>query len=324
MDKLDRIYELDKLLKRRKTPISRSDLERFLGLKRASTNRLLGFCRDRLHMPIQHSRELGGYYYDESAKNVYELPGLWFNPSELRGLMVSHKLLAEVQPGVLQPYIAPLQQRIEDLLEHRRAGSKEVWKRIRILPMANREARLEDFQQVTDALVTRRKVRIVYSSRSKDEVTERWVSPQRLVYYRDNWYLDAWCHMRKGLRTFSLDQMRVLETGEKGREVPDEELDAHVTHTFGIFSGAPSAKATIHFSAEAARWVADEEWHPQQESRHLEDGKWELVVPYGNPAELIRDILKFGPDAEVISPPDLRKQVEEKLSRTLRLYRNLK
>ncbi|MDT8429578.1 MAG: WYL domain-containing protein [Pseudomonadales bacterium] len=51
--------------------------------------------------------------------------------------------------------------------------------------------------------------RIKYSSRSKEELSERWVSPQRLVYYRDNWYLDAWCHLREGLRMFSIDRLDV-------------------------------------------------------------------------------------------------------------------
>lgn len=51
-------------------------------------------------------------------------------------------------------------------------------------------------------------MRIRYHSRSKDERTERVVSPQRLIYYRDNWYLDAWDHLREALRSFSIDRIR--------------------------------------------------------------------------------------------------------------------
>lgn len=324
MDKLDQIYKLHNLLKGRRTPLARSDLEARLGLKRASTTRLIAFCRDVFHMPIEFDREQGGYVYAETGRANFELPGLWFNPSELLALLTSHRLLAEVQPGVLQPYVAPLQGRIEELLKHKRAGSHEVFNRIRILPLGNRIAKLEDFQKVADALVTRKQLRIVYSSRSKGEVTERLISPQRLVYYRDNWYVDGWCHLRKGLRTFSMDSMEVLEVGKTAKDIRDEELDAHVTRTYGIFSGPVIDRAVIHFSGDAARWVADERWHPEQESRHIGGGRWELVIPYGNPTELIRDILKYGPDAEVVAPPELRAEVADKLSQALRKYRKIK
>jgi proteasome accessory factor C len=323
MDRLEQIYKLHNLLKRRRTPLLRADLEDELGLSRASVTRLLAFCRNRLHMPIETDREQGGYFYQPDQKDSYELPGLWFNRSELIGLLTSHHLLDRIQPGILHPHIAPLQKRIEQLLAQGSAGSRELFERIRILPMASRESKLEHFQQVAEALVTREQVRIIYSSRSSDEVSDRWISPQRLIYYRDNWYVDAWCHLREGLRTFSVDSLEVLEAGAAARDVPAAELDAHVTETFGIFSGAATSEAVIHFSGTAARWVADERWHPQQRSRHLGDGRWELVIPYGNPTELIRDILKFGPHAEVIAPPQLRKAVAEQLSQTLRKYRNI-
>jgi proteasome accessory factor C len=324
MERIEQIYKLHQLLKQRRTAIPRKELEHKLEVSRATLTRLLETCRERFGMPIEFSRQRGGYCYDEQQRDTFELPGLWFSAAELRALMVSHRLLSAVEPGVLKDYISPLQQRIESLLQHRHAGSPDVWQRIRILPVANREARLEDFQQVSDALVARKRLRIVYSSRSKDEVSERQVSPQRLVYYRDNWYLDAWCHLRKALRTFALDSLRVLDVEGKARDVPDSQLDAHVAHTYGIFAGPVRARAVIHFSAAAARWVADEEWHPQQESRHLEDGRWELVVPYGDPTELVRDILKFGPEAEVVAPPELRALVMEQLSQALRRYRRMR
>lgn len=324
MDKIDNVYRLHKLLKGRKTPMSHQEIEARLEVSRATVTRLLRYCRDTLQMPINLDREVGGYTYDEKERDTYELPGLWFNPPELVGLLTSHHMLQKIQPGFFQQHIEPLKSRIERLLENRHAGSKEVFHRIRILPMANRIAKLEDFQKVADALVRRKQLRIQYSSRSKDQITERWVSPQRLVYYRDNWYLDAWCHLRSELRIFALDRMNVSEIDGAAQDISDREIDEHVSHTYGIFSGPATNRATIHFSGDAARWVADELWHPEQESNDLTGGRWELVIPYGNPIELIRDILKYGPDAEVISPPELRTAVADKLSQALGKYRKIK
>jgi proteasome accessory factor C len=324
MENVGHIYQLHKLLRNRRSPITRDELQSRLGLSRATLTRLIKFCRNQVDMPIEYNRDLGGYVYTQAGRESFELPGLWFNRSQLLALLTSHRLLSEVQPGILKAWIDPLQQRIEQLLTDKQTGSKEIFKRIRILPMANRVPKLEDFQQVADALVKRKQLCIEYASRSKGDVEERIVSPQRMIYYRDNWYLDAWCHLRNSLRTFALDRMHVVSTGERARDIADSELDTHVRGSYGIFAGKATANAVIHFSSDAARWVADEQWHPEQQSNHLQDGRWELVIPYGNPTELIRDILKFGPDAEVIAPPELRQQMEEQLSKALRRYRQLK
>ena len=81
----------------------------------------------------------------------------------------------------------------------------------------------------------------------------------------------------------------------------DDDLNAHLAGSYGIFSGAPKGWATILFSAKAARWVADEHWHSQQQGRFLADGRYELKVPYSVPRELLMDVLHYGGDAEIVS-----------------------
>ena len=167
-----------------------------------------------------------------------------------------------------------------------------------------------------------RRARVVYHGRGRDESTERELSPQRLIYYRNNWYLDAWCHLRNGLRSFSLDRLRLLATLERAaRDCGDKKLDAHFTRTYGIFAGRPKHHGVLRFTAAAARWVADEQWHPAQQEKVLKSGEFELRVPYGDPRELIMDILKYGPDVEVLRPKKLRAAVAERLRVAARQYR---
>jgi proteasome accessory factor C len=66
--------------------------------------------------------------------------------------------------------------------------------------------------------------------------------------------------------------------------------------------------------------VADEHWHPQQQSLVLEDGSYELRIPYSDPRELIMDILKHGAEVEVIEPASLRQQLQQQLQQALRQY----
>lgn len=324
MDRFDRIYQLHNILKGRRTPISRRDLMDRLDCSRSTLTRLISTYRDYLLAPLVHDAERGGYLLDARNGESYELPGLWLNATEIRSLLTAHQLLSDVRPGILEPHITPLKERLESLLAKRQAGGNELFRRIRFLPMASRNPRLEEFQQVAEALVSRQRLRIKYSSRSRDALEERWISPQRLVYYRDNWYLDAWCHSRDALRTFSLDRLDVSLTEGRAVDIPDAQLDAELTPSYGIFAGPARHRAIIRFSSNAARWVADEQWHPDQQVRALSDGSWELTVPYGDPRELIRDVLKFGPDAEVVAPEVLRVAVAERLSQALRRYRGLK
>ncbi|TWO68653.1 WYL domain-containing protein [Caenimonas sedimenti] len=64
--------------------------------------------------------------------------------------------------------------------------------------------------------------------------------------------------------------------------------------------------AVLKFSAERARWVRREQWHPQQEGRDEADGGYVLSVPYSDDRELLGDVLRFGEDVEVVGPGELR------------------
>lgn len=320
MDRFDRIFELNRILQSARHPVSRRRLEDELECSRATVKRIIEDMRLYLNAPIVYDREHNGYRYDQKEGEMYELPGLWFNASELHALLSVQQLLATVQPGLLEGHLRPLQKRIGELLELQHAGSDGLAGRVRLLQMAARSVG-GSFQEVAGALARRNRLRLRYFSRSDGGHSEREVSPQRLTYYRDNWYLDAFCHLREGLRTFALDavdQARVLEAA--AMEVPEAELEDHHAASYGIFAGAPSEIAVLRFEAHRARWVSKERWHRDQEGRFLEDGSYELRVPYSSPLELVMDILRYGPDVEVVAPSELRRQVRERLRAALARY----
>jgi len=321
VDKFDRIYELHKILRDRHTPISRVDLMRRLECAEPTVYRLIRLLKDHLNAPIEWHEELGGYYYRrDTGAGTFELPGLWFNAKELQALIVFDRLLESLEPGLLGEHLAPLTRRVTELLEHKRLGLAEAAKRIRVLGMASRPAG-QWFHILAGATLQRKKLRIAYHGRSRDQVTERLVSPQQLVHYRDNWYLDAWCHLRKGLRSFAVDRVRdAAELEETADSRPDKELDEHYASAYGIFAGKANKTAVLRFSAERARWVADERWHPQQVGQFLTDGRYELRIPYRDDRELVMDVLKHGADVEVVAPDTLRDAVAGSLRNALSQY----
>src|SRR3990172_12399683 len=100
MDFADRIFRLHNILKNSRYPVARSDLQDRLECSRATVTRIIRDLRDHLGAPIEFDKEYSGYRYAPEGEGSYELPGLWFNASELHALMTVQHLLAKVQPGL--------------------------------------------------------------------------------------------------------------------------------------------------------------------------------------------------------------------------------
>jgi len=315
----ERMYKIDQILASRRS-VSRQELEESLGVSWATLKRDLAHMKDRLHAPIVFDRELGGYRFDQDEKRVgpkYALPGLWFSAEEIHALLTMQHLLSRLDSGgLLGPHIKPMLARLTGLLGAADDPAEEVRRRIKVETVGTREFNLDQFQAVGSALLRRKRLMIRYHARGTNETTDREISPQRLIYYRGNWYLDAWCHLRVGLRSFSGDAIERVEILDKRtKDVADKRLDEVLGSGYGIFAGDKVTWATLNFTPQRARWVANERWHPKQESRFLEDGSYELKVPYSDDRELIMDILKYGADCEVVSPRALREKVAAELAR---------
>lgn len=322
MDRTERFYRIEQLLHDRRV-VRFDEIQAALEVSRATLKRDFQYLRDRLNAPIVYDREAGGYRFDapRGGPARFELPGLWFNASEIHALLMMQNLLDEVQPGLLGPQIAPLQTRLRSLLGSRDDAPEEVARRIRIVHAAKRQGNPRYFELIASALLKRRRLLIRHWNRGRDEESEREVSPQRLVFYRDNWYLDAWCHLREEIRSFAVDAIRHAEPVErKAREVSRRQLDAVLGAGYGIFAGSGVEWAKLRFSAAAARWVASEQWHPRQRASTDSEGRYLLELPYANPTELVMDILRHGADVEVLGPESLRRTVRSALTKALANY----
>jgi predicted DNA-binding transcriptional regulator YafY len=319
MDRTERFYKIQQLIHRYRV-VSARRIRDELEISPATFKRDLEYLRSRLNIPIVWDRERNGYCFDPQAQ-VQELPGLWFSAEEIYALLTMKQLLENLQPGLLGPHVEPLLKRLSAAIGSQEHPADEVARRIRILQMGRRAIPLKHFQAAARALLERRQLAITYYTRARDEQTQRVVSPQRLVHYRENWYLDAWCHLREDIRSFAVDAIRAAEIVDRpAREVPAQDLDEVLGSSYGIFSGRATQTARLRFTPQRARWVAAEEWHPQQRASFEADGSYLLELPYSDDRELVMDILKHGPDVEVLDPPALRERVREQLNETLQRY----
>lgn len=332
MSNTERLYKIERLIRARGVVSFRVLLEE-LEVSRATLKRDLEYLRSRLGAPIEYDRDANGYRLGAQAAGLpgtrHELPGLWFDESELYSLLMAHQLLASLdEEGLLARHLQPLLERIHQLLgsgDGSPAGLA-LQQRVRIVSALKRPVPSRFFQRVAEALLQRRQLHLRYLTRGRRESGERDVSPQRLVHYRSTWYLDAWCHRVQGLRRFALDAIEdaaVLDA--KARELPLPEVAAAMDAGYGIYAGGAGGQgrrwATLRFDRTAAQWAGREQWHPEQQGRWLDDGRYELRVPFFGETELVMDILRQAEEVEVVEPASLRRAVRTRLEAALSLYR---
>ena len=334
MDRTERFYRIELLIKRQ-AGVSFDQLLQELEVSPATLKRDLQYLRDRMDAPIVYARDENVYRFADGAAvaanggaptrpgaKTHELPGVWFSEKELHALLTMHQLIAGLDDGgVLGRHLQPLLDKLHGMLGASGEEAQSLMRRVRIVSPAKRAVASRWFEEAVSAVLSRRRLLISYYTRSKRSESERVLSPQRLLHYRNTWYLDAWCHASEGLRRFALDAVRSAKVlDEPARELPMPEVEAALDQGYGIFGGARLRWATLHFSAEAAQWVAQEEWHPQQQLKPQADGSLRMRIPYSDHTELVMDVLRHGPNVRVVSPPELIAQVRDQLEQTLQSY----
>jgi predicted DNA-binding transcriptional regulator YafY len=327
MDRTERFYKIE-LLIRTRASVPFADLMDELGVSRATLKRDLEYLRERMDAPIIYDRDSNGYRFSagdprDARQTRHELPGLWFSESEIHALLTMHQLIGGLdEGGVLARHLQPLLDKLYGMLGANDEQARELARRIKVMAPARRPVAPKQFELIGGALTRRQRVHLHYWVRSRREMTERVVSPQRLVHWRNTWYLDAWCHATDALRRFALDAIREadLVPSPKAKDVAVKTIEAELDAGYGAFSGAKVQWATLEFTPEAAQWVRHEQWHPQQEAKLHSDGSLTLRVPYTDATELAMDILRHGEQVRVVAPTALVAQVRERLGRAAARY----
>lgn len=308
MSEIDRLYSYRTLLTGRRA-VPRDEILNKLEISPATFKRDLAKLRDRLNIPVVFDRDLGGYRLDTTDARQ-ELPGLWFSQDEVLALLTIQNMLEQLEPGLLGPKLKPLQKRLDEMFTSQGLSSETLTQRVRLVHAGKRRLKLKCFELVAKATLERKQIKIQHFNRQTGKTVERTISPQQLVHYRDNWYVDAWCHLRKEIRSFAVDAIAECELLEgEAKEFDTQMVRENMQEGYGIFGGKVKDWAKLKFSPERSRWVQFEEWHQDQHKTVNADGSVVMEIPYSDEREILGDILKYGSDVEVVSPSTLRASV---------------
>lgn len=320
MSEITRLYRYKSLLSGKRA-ISKSELMAVLEISEATLKRDLAKLRDQLNIPVVFDRDSGGYRMSSGHSDI-ELPGVWFSPQELSALATIQHMLEQLQMTFIGAKLKPLEQKLSSLMKSHGLDGPASARKVRLVHAGKRLPEMNCFDTIALATLGEKQIKLTHFNRQTGRSVDRTISPYRLVHYRDNWYVDGWCHLRQNIRSFSVDAITHAEAlSEPIMDVDEDQLTSILQSSYGIFTGRPKAYAVLRFSELRSRWVKQEQWHPDQVTRLLPDGKLEMEIPYSDERELIGDVLKYGADVEVLRPAELRQQIRLALASALDLYK---
>jgi proteasome accessory factor B len=171
---------------------------------------------------------------------------------------------------------------------------------------------LEIFEALAQATAQRRQLEIAYRKPSQSQSEARIVDPYHLANINGEWYLFAYDHARKDIRTFVPVRIKSIKpTGKTFARPQKFSLEDRLRGSFGVHSSEGEFDVVLRFSARGADLVREKKWHESQQLRELKGGEVELRLKLSSLAEIERWVLSWGGDAKVLKPRELAEAVQQ-------------
>lgn len=322
-----RVYRIIQMLSNRLS-VPRQDFEEEFEVSFATLKRDLTFLREQLNAPIVFSRHLNGYQLSKvnNLGPVFQMPGMWLNANEAYALITANSLLESIEPGIVSKHIAPLKERLLELIgrtDKTKSSEEmlaEISERVQVIQSLRHRFPLEQFQSVAYAAINGLRLSVCFNDQAIDsDVVE--LSPQRITYYRENWFLDAWSHSLNALRTYPMDVFKSTHvTDLEAHFLSKEQVDEVLNTGYGAYTGQVRQTAVLDFSPDRADALKRLTWHDENNGTWLESGWYRVSVEYNNEHALIKDILRHCPGILVQEPAALKAKVIEAMQAGLKLY----
>ena len=293
-----------------------SSLARDLEVSSKSVHRDLEFMRDRLGLPIEYDATRFGYWYTEEVESF---PTIQFTEGELFALVVAEKALQQYRgTSFEQPLLSALRKMQESLPDTISLSLNDIDQTISFRTRAEPILDLATFDALAKATAARQQLRLSYRKPGQHEPEQRVVDPYHLANINGEWFLFAFDHLRKDIRTFVPARIKAIErTGQTFERRQGFSLEKRLRGSFGVQSGQGQFGVVIRFNKRAADYVREKKWHGSQRLRDLRDGGVELSMSLSSLLEVERWVLSWGGDAVVVRPAELADSIRRAARRIL-------
>lgn len=300
---LERMLQIHRAIQSGSYP-NKTTLAGELEVSTKSIQRDLDFMRDRLGLPLEYDGARFGYHYTEE---VSAFPSLQISEGELFALLVAEKALQQYRGTSFEKSLLSAFRKMAAALPDAISLNLADWEqtisfRTSAEPMVN----LEIFDTLARATSRRQQLLLEYRKPASRQSESRVVDPYHLANINGEWFLFAYCHLRKDIRTFVPARiLAVRPTGKTFLRPQRFSLAQRLQNSFGVHSGHGDYQVVIQFDELTADYIREKKWHPSQELREMKNGGVELKLTLSSLIEIQRWILGWGGHAVVVEPPEL-------------------
>jgi proteasome accessory factor B len=273
-----------------------------------SIHRDLEFMRDRLELPLAYDHARNGYRYTEEVGNF---PTLQITEGELFALLVAEKALQQYRGTTFErPLLSAFKKMAASLPDTVSLNIADWEQSISFRTRAEPILNLEIFDVLSKAAGQRTQLQLTYRKPGQRATELRVVDPYHLANINGEWFLFAWCHLRKDIRTFVPARIQAVQpTGRTFARPQKFSLEKRLRDSFGVQSGQGHFEVVIQFNELVADYIREKKWHESQVLRELKDGGLELRMKLSSLAEVERWVLGWAGNARVIKPLELAESV---------------
>ena len=300
---LERMMRIHSALKSGTFP-NTTTLARELEVSTKSIQRDLEFMRDRLELPLEYDARRFGYHY---TKEVGAFPTLQITEGELFALLVAEKALQQYRGTPFErPLLSAFKKMASSLPDTVSLNLSDWENTISFRTSAEPILNLEVFDTLAKATTRRQQLTLHYRKPGGRAAEPRVVDPYHLANINGEWFLFAYCHLRRDIRTFVPARIVSLApTGQTFVRPQKFSLDRRLRDSFGVHSAEGEFAVVLHFNELVAGLIREKRWHPSQQLRELKHGGVELRLTLSSLVEIRRWVLSWGGDATVVQPPEL-------------------
>ncbi|MFH1422035.1 MAG: WYL domain-containing protein [Planctomycetota bacterium] len=317
-----RIVELDSWLRAGKYP-NCTTFSKHWDYSPKTVQRDIHYLKYSLGAPIEYDFKNKGYFYTDTS---WQLTGLDLTEGELFLMLIAQQM-AEQFKGT------PLAKNLESIFKKIRASLPD---KISVDPAylgtqlvsfhghPTREISQKIWISTFKALRANKFIQIVYHKPGSADLENREVEPLHLSCLDGEWYLIAYCRMRKEIRHFAVSRIQSVKQYKSNCEPREFNTTEYFKNLFSRFVGEKGKeyKIVVRFSPEAAKWVRECIWHSKQTIKENRNGSIVLSFPAPELCEVQRWVLGWGSAAEVLSPAELRKSVKEEIKWLSKAYKS--